>query len=129
VADTMIEAKLLGQNFNLRYPRAEEQIRRCRETPLREWHSPKGTLEEIRDLLRDEARMRQINENAAMRKQIVDDLERHREKVQQQTQEGGEKITPGKLALLILAALLPLPEAAAEQSRDETKQETEQAAA
>ena len=73
--------------------------------------------------------MREINENAAMRKSIDNDINRHREKVQQQTQAGGEEITPGKLASRILAALLPLPEAAVEQSRDETKKETDQAAA
>lgn len=104
-------------------------MRRLRETPRREWHTPKGTLEEIRDLLRDEANMRQIEENAAMRQKIVDDLDRHREKMQQQTQQGGEKITAVKLALLILAAFLSLPVSAAEQTFAESKKETEQAAA
>ena len=107
----------------------DEQMRRFRETPRREWASPKGTLEEIRDLLRDQANMRQVEENAAMRKQIVDDLERHREKMQQQTQEGSGKVTKGQLVLPLLAAILSLPIAAAEQSFEETKQEAEQAAA
>lgn len=104
-------------------------MRRLRETPRREWHTPKGTLEEIRDLLRNEANMRQIEENAAMRKKIVDDLDRYREKMQQQTQEGSGKVTVGQLVLSLLAAILSLPYEAAKQSIDETKLETEQAAA
>ena len=64
-----------------------------------------------------------------MRKKIVDDLDRYREKMQQQTQEGSGKVTKGQLVLPLLAAILSLPIAAAEQSFEEIKQEAEQAAA
>ncbi len=107
----------------------DEQMRRFRETPRREWASPKGTLEEIRDLLRDQANMRQVEENAAMRKQIVDDLDRHREKTQQQTQPFGRKEIADKVVASLLAAIPAAPDAGAEQSLDETKREDEQAAA
>jgi hypothetical protein len=66
---------------------------------------------------------------AAFRASLDEKLNRKREETLAPAQEGEEKISPGKVALLILAALLPLPEAAAEQSPDETKKETEQAAA
>src|SRR2546425_11642140 len=61
--------------------------------------SRRGTLAEIRDLLREQAIMREIESMASIRKKVNNDLENHREKIQRESEEGGDKITVGKLLL------------------------------
>ena len=84
--------------------------------------SRRGTLEEIRDLLREQAIMQEIESNAAFAKNLDAALDRYREKTQKQAQEGKQKLTMGKLFLSLLLSILSLPIAAAEQTLEETKQ-------
>lgn len=87
-----------------------------------------GTLAEIRDLLREQAILREIESIASVRKKVGDDLEKHREKKQRESEERGDKITIGTLLLSLLAGVLSAPVTAAEQSFEDTKHQAEQAA-
>ena len=87
-----------------------------------------GTLAEIRDLLREQAIMREIDSIASVRQKVDDDLEKHREKIQRESEEGGDKITIGTLLWSLLAGVLSVPVTAAEQAFEDTKREAEQAA-
>jgi len=65
---------------------------------------------------------------AAFRAGLDEKLNRKREETLSGAQEGGEKITVGKLILSLLAGLLSAPAELAEQAAKEAKREAEQAA-
>ena len=90
--------------------------------------SRKGTLAEIRDLLRQQEIRRELDEMAAFRTGLDEKLNRKREETLSGSQEGGEKITVGKLLLSLLAGLLSAPAELAEQTAKDSKRQAEQAA-
>jgi hypothetical protein len=90
--------------------------------------SRRGTLTEIRDLLRRQEISRELEEMAAFSASFNENFNKKREETLTSTQEGGEKITVGKLILSILAGLLSMPAEVAEQAANEAKRQAEQAA-
>jgi hypothetical protein len=107
---------------------ARENIHNASMDMRERFRSPRQrTLEEIRDLLREQAIMQEIESNAAFAKNLDAALDRYREKTQEQTQEGKQKLTLGQWFFSLLFSVLSLPIAAAEQTLEETKQQAEQA--
>jgi hypothetical protein len=65
---------------------------------------------------------------AAFRANLDEKLNRKREETLSGSQEGGDKITVGKLLLSLLAGLLSAPAELAEQTAKDLKRQAEQAA-
>jgi hypothetical protein len=90
--------------------------------------SHRGTLAEIRDQLWQQAIIRELEDMASVRLSINEKLNRKREETLSGSQEGGEKITVGKLLLSLVAGLLSAPAELAEPAAKDSKREAEQAA-
>jgi hypothetical protein len=106
-----------------------ENIRNIRDYKQPSWFqtSRKGTLTEIRDLLRRQEISREFEEMVAFRKNLNEKLDRKREEALAGTSEDEEKLTIGKLVLAIVAAILSAPADIAEQTVKDTQEQVKAA--
>jgi hypothetical protein len=106
-----------------------ENIRNIRDYKQPSWFqtSRKGTLTEIRDLLRRQEISREFEEMVAFRKNLNEKLDRKREEALAGTPEDEEKLTIGKLVLAIVAAILSAPADIAEQTVKDTQEQVKAA--
>jgi hypothetical protein len=88
----------------------------------------KSTLTEIRDLLRRQERRQEIAEQVAFSKNLNEKLFGKRQEAPAVVEEGEEKLTLGKLVLMILAAILSAPANIAEQTAKDAREQAEKAA-
>jgi hypothetical protein len=102
-----------------------EDIRNYRQPWSRS--SRKGTLTEIRDILRRQEISREFEEMVAFRKNLNEKLDRKRDEALAGTPEEDEKLTIGKLVLMILAAVLSAPADIAEQTAKDAQEQAKAA--
>ena len=115
---------------NEEYPGSARENIRNLYTDRQQWlrSSGKSTLTEIRDLLRRQEISREIDEMAAVRAGVEERLNQKRAEVLAGAEDGEEKLTVGKLMVVILAALLSAPEDIAEQTAKDAEEQAKMAA-
>jgi hypothetical protein len=107
---------------------ARENIRNL-NNDRQQWFrsSRKGTLTEIRDILRRQEISREFEDMVAFRQRLNEKLDRKRDEALAGTPEGEEKLTIGKLVLLIIAGLLSAPADIAEQTAKDAQEQAKAA--
>jgi hypothetical protein len=110
--------------------KTRENIRNMRDYKHPSWFrsSRKGTLTEIRDILRRQEISREFEEMVAFRARLNEKIDRKKEEALAGTPEGEEKLTIGKLVLAILAAILSAPADIAEQTAKDAQEQAKKAA-
>jgi hypothetical protein len=106
-----------------------ENIRNIKDYKQPSWFrsSGKGTLTEIRDILRRQERRQEIEEMSAFSARIDEKLFGKRQEAPAGADEGEERLTIGQLVLAMLAAILSAPADIAEQTAKDAQEQAKAA--